>query len=231
MIENAKIAVVIPALDEEEAIGTVLSEIPIAINTVIVVDNGSSDETANIARSFGAKVINEPRKGYGRACAAGLREIDDEEIIVFLDGDCSDYPGDMQELFDPIRKGKADFVMGCRGGERRPLTARLGTGLCVSVINLLWRTRFSDLGPYRAIRRQSLDLLKLSSATYGWTIEMQVKSVEKKLAILEVPVRQRERIGRSKISGTVLGTLRAGTRMLFTIFFLWITSRGRRKNV
>mgnify|MGYP001224670464 CR=1 FL=1 len=229
--EKTKIAVIIPALDEEEGIGRVLSEIPAVIDTVIVVDNGSSDATESVARSLGAKVISEPRKGYGRACAAGLQEIDDADIIVFLDGDCSDYPGDMEELLDPILKGTADFVMGARGGEKRPLVASLGTRLCVSAINFLWRTRFSDLGPFRAIRRQSLDLIDLSSTTYGWTIEMQVKAVEEKLAILEVPIRQRPRIGKSKISGTVLGTVRAGTRMLFTIWFLWFTRFGRRKNV
>jgi len=229
--EKAKVAVIIPALDEEEAIGRVLSEIPTVIDTVIVVDNGSSDDTANIARSLGAKVISESQKGYGRACAAGLQEIDDADIIVFLDGDCSDYPGDMQKLLDPILKGSADFVMGARGGEKRPLAARLGTKLCVSAINLLWRTHFSDLGPFRAIRRQSLDLIDLKSATYGWTIEMQVKAVEEKFSILEVPIRQRSRIGQSKISGTALGTVRAGTRMLFTILFLWCTRFGRRKNV
>lgn len=222
------VGVIIPALDEEEAIGHVLDEIPDLVTTVTVVDNGSTDRTAEMARAAGAHVVTESTKGYGRACLAGLEAETGADVIVFLDADRSDYPEEMKLVLAPILAGTADFVLGYRGGVGRPMSARLGTSLCVSLINLLWRTRYRDLGPFRAIRRTSLDRLQMADQTWGWTIEMQVKAAEAGLRTLEVPIRQRPRIGRSKISGTVSGTLRAGSRMIATIWSLWRTRHLRK---
>ena len=223
-----KVGVIIPALDEEEAIGQVLAEIPALVTSVTVVDNGSTDRTPEMARAAGAHVVTESTRGYGRACLAGLEAETGADVIVFLDADLSDYPQEMTLVLAPILAGTADFVLGCRGGVGRPVSARLGTALCVSLINLLWRTRYQDLGPFRAIRRTSLDRLQMADQTWGWTIEMQVKAAEAGLRTLEVPVRQRPRIGRSKISGTVRGTVRAGARMIATIWSLWRTRHPRK---
>ena len=223
-----KIAVIIPALDEEEAIGHVLDEIPDVVTVVTVADNGSTDRTAEVARAAGARVVTESTRGYGRACLAGLHAETDADVIVFLDADRSDYPAEMNLLLAPILAGDADFVLGDRSGVGRPLSARLGTALCVFLINLLWRTRYRDLGPFRAITRSALDRLRMADQTWGWTIEMQVKAAEAGLRTQEVPVRQRPRIGRSKISGRVRGTLRAGSRMILTIWSLWRTRHLRK---
>jgi rSAM/selenodomain-associated transferase 2 len=223
-----KIVVIIPALDEEESIGHVLDEIPDVVTTVTVADNGSIDRTAEVARAAGARVVTESTRGYGRACLAGLRVEEDADVIVFLDADRSDYPEEMNLLLAPILAGRADFVLGYRRGVGRPLAARLGTALCVFLINLLWRTQYRDLGPFRAITRAALDRLRMVDKTWGWTIEMQVKAAEAGLRIQEVMVRQRPRIGRSKISGTILGTLRAGLRMIVTIWLLWRTRHLRK---
>ena len=222
------VTVIIPALNEEAAITAVLSEIPDAVSRVIVVDNGSTDATAERARAAGATVVTEPARGYGRACLAGLRALPPagvEDIVVFLDADRSDYPVEMPALIDPIRRGDADLVLGDRAGAGRPWTARAGTALCVFLINRLWGTCYRDLGPFRAIRRDALDRLGMADLTWGWTIEMQVKATEAGLRVVEVPVRQRERIGQSKISGPVAGTLRAGARMLRTIWSLYRAGR------
>ena len=171
-----KISVIIPALDEEEAIGHVLDEIPDVVTAVTVADNGSTDRTAEVARAAGAHVVTESTRGYGRACLAGLRAETDADVIVFLDADRSDYPEEMNRLLAPILAGHADFVLGYRRGVGRPLAARLGTALCVFLINLLWRTQYRDLGPFRAITRPALDRLRMADKTWGWTIEMQVKA-------------------------------------------------------
>ena len=223
-----KIAVIIPALDEEEAIGHVLEEIPDVVTAVTVADNGSTDRTAEVARAAGARVVTETRRGYGRACLAGLGAETDADVIVFLDADRSDYPEEIHLLLAPILAGNADFALGYRCGVGRPLSARLGTAFCVSLINLIWRTQYRDLGPFRAITRSALERLRMADQTWGWTIEMQVKAAEAGLRTQEVPVRQRPRIGHSKISGTVLGTLRAGFRMIVTIWSLWRTRHLRK---
>ena len=223
-----RVAVIIPALDEEAAIGQVLAEVPAGAASVTVVDNGSTDATAAGARAAGAAVITEPRRGYGRACLAGLRANTEADIIVFLDADRSDYPEEITALVEPIARGTADFVLGDRHGCARPWQARVGTALCVTLINLLWGTRYRDLGPFRAIRRASLDRLGMVDQTWGWTIEMQIKAAETGLRTVEVPVRQRPRIGHSKIAGTLRGTLRAGGRMLYTIWSLWHIRTARR---
>lgn len=222
-----RVAVVIPALNEVDAIGSVLRAIPAGAHRVVVADNGSTDGTPERARAEGAVVVSEPRRGYGRACQAGLRAVTDADVIVFLDADFSDYPEDMTRLVDPILEGRADFVMGMRHGVGRPAHARLGTTACVTAINRLWGVRYQDLGPFRAIRRTALDRLDMRDETWGWTIEMQIKAAEVGLAVLEVPVRQRDRIGQSKISGTVRGTVRAASRMLATIVALRLSRRRR----
>ncbi len=225
---SRNVVVIIPALDEEEAISQVLAEVPEVATSVTVVDNGSADDTAERARAAGATVVTELRRGYGQACQAGLRANSDADVIVFLDADRSDYPEEMTALVEPILCGAADFVLGDRRGAARPWSARCGTALCVGLINVLWDTRYRDLGPFRAIRRASLDALHMADRTWGWTIEMQIKAAEAKLRTLEIPVRQRDRIGRSKISGTLAGTLKAGSRMFFTIWVLWRTRAVRR---
>ena len=222
-----RIEVIIPALDEADAIGAVLTELPEFVSTVIVVDNGSKDETAEIARAAGATVVCEKHRGYGSACLAGLRALPTADVIVFLDADRSDYPSEIRKLVEPILENEADLVIGNRAGVYRPLVARFGTALCVGLINRLWGARYCDLGPFRAVRYQALTRLEMSALTYGWTIEMQVKAVEANLKVLELPVNQRPRLGKSKVSGSLDGTIRAGVGMLFTIWSLWRTRNSR----
>ena len=223
------VVVIMPALNEEQAVGEVIAEIPHGADEVIVVDNGSTDGTVERAQAAGATVVTEPNRGYGNACLRGLRRATSagDAIIVFLDADRSDFPREMTALIEPIRQGTADFVLGDRGGSDRPWHARAGTELCVWLINKLWRTDYRDLGPFRAIRRSAIDRLKMIDRTWGWTIEMQVKAAEVGLVIREVSILQRARVGQSKISGTVTGTVKAGLRMLYTIWCLWRTRHSR----
>ena len=227
---NTPVVVVMPALNEEKAIGQVIADIPDGIDEVIVVDNGSTDGTVERAQAAGATVVTEQVRGYGNACLSGLRRATavGDAIIVFLDADRSDFPHEMATLIEPIREGRADFVLGDRGASGRPWHARFGTDLCVYLINQLWGTAYLDLGPFRAIRRSAVDQLRMKDRTWGWTIEMQIKAAEAGLVICEVPVCQRPRVGQSKISGTVTGTVKAGSRMLYTIWCLW---RSRHKRV
>jgi len=225
--DDAFPTIIIPALNEEPAIGEVLGRVPYPASCVTVVDNGSTDLTSEIARASGAHVVCEPRRGYGRACLAGLRAAVPSSIVVFLDADLSEDPDDILRLVDPITRGEADFVLSRRYGSGRPWHARAGTWACVWAINTLWGSCYDDLGPLRAIRRDALEALHMTDVTWGWTIEMQVKAYEAGLRILEVPVVCQARIGQSKISGTVRGSLRAGTRMLAIIFELWHTRAQR----
>jgi glycosyltransferase involved in cell wall biosynthesis len=220
-----QIAVVIPALNEEQSISRVLREIPRNLaQLVLVVDNGSSDHTASIAQANGAAVVREPNRGYGAACLAGIKAVPDGvQIFVFLDADYSDYPQEMEKLVAPIRDGKADLVIGSRmiyAEAKAALTPqqRWGNWLATSLIRILFRRRFSDLGPFRAISKQALEKLQMSDRNYGWTVEMQIKAIRAGLRIIEVPVRYRRRVGQSKISGTLNGTMRAGAKILYTIF-------------
>jgi glycosyltransferase involved in cell wall biosynthesis len=189
-----------------------------------VVDNGSNDRTAEIARHFGAKVILENHRGYGAACLAGIAEISAEaEIIAFIDADFSDFPEDLPQLLEPIFEKKAEMVIGTRTTNiesRAALTPqqRYGNWLATTLVKLFFGQSYTDLGPFRAIRRASLEKLKMSDRNFGWTIEMQIKAAQKKLKIAEIPVRYRIRIGRSKISGTVKGTILAGSKIIYTIF-------------
>jgi glycosyltransferase involved in cell wall biosynthesis len=217
-----RIAVVIPALDEEEAIGLVIGEIPPIVSEIVVVDNGSRDRTAAVARAAGARVVLEPRRGYGQACLAGIAAVPDAEVIAFLDADHSDYPEQLVDVLAPILAGEADFVVGSRNlGRRRPgahpLHAVWGTRLCVGLMNLLIGTRATDLGPFRAITTTALRGLGMRDRNFGWTVEMQVKAARLGLRVREVPVDYRPRIGQSKVSGTLSGTVRAGAKILGTI--------------
>jgi glycosyltransferase involved in cell wall biosynthesis len=218
----ARISVIIPAVDEEEAIGLVIAEIPPVVEEVIVVDNGSRDRTAEVARAAGARVVGEPRRGYGRACLAGIAAADRPDVLVFLDGDRSDYPAQLPEVTAPILEGRADMVIGSRSLGRReagahPWHAVLGTRLCVGFMNLTAGSRATDLGPFRAITAVALRRLEMRDPNYGWTVEMQIKAARAGLRVVEVPVDYRPRIGRSKVSGTVSGSVKAGTKILATI--------------
>lgn len=217
------ISVVIPALNEERAIAHVLADIPAWVDEIVVADNGSADRTREIAKSAGAKVVVEPERGYGAACQRGLLNIGPASIIVFLDGDYSDYPQDMAGLVDPIANGTADLVIGSRvaDGKKKAgaltLPQRFGNWLACKLIRRLFGTRYTDLGPFRAIRATSLKTLNMTDKAYGWTVEMQIRAALSGLQIIEVPVRYRPRIGDSKISGTIRGTILAGTTILRVI--------------
>ncbi len=222
---KARVSVVIPALDEAEPIADVVRAVPREIaDEVIVVDNGSRDRTAEHARSAGARVVSEPQRGYGRACHAGVRALaDDCEIVVFLDGDGSDCPELMARLVQPIIEGTHDFVIGSRTrGERergslnfQQVFAGRAAGL---LLRLLYGVRYTDMCPFRAIRRDALERLGMREQTYGWNLEMQMRAARAGLRILELPVNHRRRTGgESKVSGTLRGTILAGTRILLTL--------------
>jgi glycosyltransferase involved in cell wall biosynthesis len=219
---DARISVVIPALNEEAAIGRVLAAIPTWVDEVIVVDNGSTDGTPEVARGLGAQVVREPQRGYGAACLAGIEALNCPDIVVFLDGDFSDHPEEMDRLVDPVAALQADLVIGSRVlGHRQPgaLTpqARFGNWLACLLIRVLWQVSYTDLGPFRAVRFPVLQALNLQDRNYGWTVEMQIKAAAGGLRILEVPVSYRRRVGQSKISGTIRGIVGAGTKILVTI--------------
>ncbi len=226
---TTRVSVLIPALDEEDAIGAVIDEIPRPpVTDILVVDNGSSDRTVEVARAHGARVVREERRGYGSACLRGLAEIGDTDILVFLDGDHSDYPEELPSLIGPIIAGEADLVIGSRVlGEKEPgsLTPQqvYGNRLACLLMRLFLGHRYTDLGPFRAIRWDALQRLDMMDTNYGWTVEMQIKVVRRGLRVVEVPVRYRRRIGRSKISGTVSGTIKAGCKIILTIlrYALW----------
>lgn len=231
MRKNTSIAVIIPALDEEKAIGLVIREIPDWVDDIVVVDNGSTDSTSRTARSCGARVFLQPRKGYGAACLTGMAELGAPDIVVFLDGDYSDYPQQMDRLVDPIIERRADLVIGSRTrGRREPgaLTpqARFGNWLSCFLIRSIWRERFTDLGPFRAISLTALRKLRMRDKNYGWTVEMQIKAAVEGLRCLEVPVDYRLRIGESIVSGTFKGVVMAGFKILFTIFRHALETRG-----
>lgn len=217
--------IVIPARDEEDALPAVLNDIdPKAIRRIVVVDNGSKDKTAEIARVAGCHVVSCLQPGYGRACLAGMRylEADPPDILVFLDGDHSDFPQHLGDLVGPIAADRRDFVLGSRNlGEAEPGSLspvqRFGNGLATKLLRLFWRFPYSDLGPFRAIKWESLMKLGMVDQNFGWTIEMQIKAVVCELRIQEVSVPYRPRIGQSKISGTLSGCVCAGWKILWTV--------------
>ena len=232
------VSVIVPALNEAEPIAGVVREvaatkIPVEI---IVVDNGSADRTAERARAAGARVVSEPVPGYGRACMAGIRALSPEsEIIVFLDGDGSDCPELMNQLVDPIAAGTHDFVIGSRTrGQREPGSMNfqqiLAGRIAGLVLRLLYGVRYTDMCPFRAIRRDALEKLGMREQTYGWNLEMQMKAARGGLRILEIPVTHRRRAGgESKVSGTLRGTFVAGARIIATLLCI-ATERKPRMN-
>lgn len=218
-----KIVVVIPALNEEQAIAGVISRVPGFVSLVIVADNGSTDATALRARAAGADVVHVPEPGYGRACLAGVAAAGACDVLVFLDGDGSDMPEQMDRLVAPILSGEVDMVIGSRAlgqAEKGSLTPpqRFGNRLACSLMQLFWGAKYTDLGPFRAIRRSAYDRLDMTAPTFGWTVEMQVRALKQKLAVADVPVDYARRIGVSKISGTLKGVVLAGAYILGTIF-------------
>jgi len=219
MLQGQTIAVVIPTLNEEQAIAHVIGDIPNWVDEIIVADNASQDRTRTIARSLGAQVVVEPDRGYGAACQRGIRAINGSDIIVFLDGDYSDYPQDMHILVQPIVNDEVDLVIGSRIKASRSngaltLQQRFGNWLACSLIRQLFGVSYSDLGPFRAIRASSLASLHMQDRAYGWTVEMQIRAAKNALRVMEQPVRYRPRIGVSKISGTIRGSLMAGATIL-----------------
>ena len=224
MVSPPSIAVVIPACNEEAAIGKVLAAIPKdLVKQVVVVDNGSADATAFRARSMGAKVVSEKRRGYGRACLVGVAALREPDIVVFLDGDYSDYPEEMPALVAPLLEGNADLVIGSRTLGKRQRGALLpqawlGNVLATWLIRRFFGVTYTDLGPFRAIRYDALKRLNMEDCDFGWTVEMQVKAARRGMRVAEVPVRYRRRIGTSKISGTIRGSVGAGCKILLTIF-------------
>ena len=215
---------IIPALNEEKSIKRSVEGLPQNFfSQIIVVDNNSSDRTADKAREAGAQVVSEKREGYGQACLSGIDALASHiDVVVFMDADLSDDPQDLPALVEPIRSGKADFSLGSRiKGEREAGSLTLpqvfGSWLSGSMINLFWGFKYSDLGPFRAITRSSLDKLGMQDRDFGWTVEMQIKAIQKNLKIVEVPVRYRNRVGISKISGTLKGVVMAGTKIIYTI--------------
>ena len=220
-----KVAVIIPARNEQDAIVRVVADIPPQIAAdVIVVDNDSGDATARRAAECGARVVHEPRRGYGQACLTGIAAMRPEaEIVVFLDGDYSDFPGEMPRLLEPLQAGRADLVIGSRVlGRREPGAmlpqARWGNALATFLIRRLYGVSYTDLGPFRAIRRETLERIGMADRDFGWTVEMQVKAARLGVPTEEVPVSYRPRLaGTSKVTGTLTGTVRAGWKILSTI--------------
>lgn len=219
---------IIPAFNEENAVGKVIRDIPKdLVSEIIVVNNASTDQTEIKARDAGATVLKEPIKGYGRACLRGINYLNQGEakpdIVVFLDADYSDHPEEMPKLISPIVDGSSDLVVGSRAlGQRESRSMTIpqifGNWLATKLLNIIYHANFTDLGPFRAIRFTSLMGLDMQDETYGWTVEMQLKAAKQNLAYQEVPVNYRVRTGKSKISGTIKGTIMAGYKILWTIF-------------
>ena len=221
------IKVIIPAYNEQDSIGNVVNDIPKIVDEVIVVSNNSTDQTEENAKKAGATVLTEERKGYGYACLKGMDYIAQQEkkpnIIVFLDGDYSDYPEQLTELVHPILNNNIDFVIGARVKELREngsMTPQqvFGNWLATFLMKLFFGAKFTDLGPFRAIKYNKLLALQMQDKTYGWTVEMQLKALKQKLTYTEIPMKYRNRIGVSKVSGTVKGTIFAGIKILGWIF-------------
>lgn len=232
--------VVIPALDEEQSIPHVLHDLQnqtdVPVRHVIVVDNGSRDRTAAVAASHGAHVLRETRRGYGQACLCGLAHLTAldrvPDVVVFLDADYSDYPVEIERLLRPILVDEVDLVIGSRTIGQREQGALLpqalfGNALATTLIELMYQYRFTDLGPFRAIRWEALELLGMCDRNYGWTVEMQIKAAMQRLSCVEVPVSYRKRIGTSKVSGTIKGSVLAGYKILKTIFEYGMLTRER----
>ena len=231
MIHGVSVGLIIPALNEEAALPRVLADVPTGVDEVLVVDNGSTDRTADVARQGGAGVVVERQRGYGAACWRGLCHMPSCDVVAFIDADYSDPPDQLPVLVEPIARDQADFVLASRVlGQREsgamPIHSLLGNRLACTLMGLLFAASYTDLGPFRAIRRDALDWLAMTDRGFGWTVEMQIKAVRAGLRIAEVPLPTRRRIGVSKISGTVTGSVRAGYRILSTIARYGFFDRG-----
>ena len=221
------IKVIIPAYNEQDSIGKVVRDIPKIVDEIIVISNNSTDKTAENAKNAGATVLFETRKGYGSACLKGMEYISKKEkkpkIVVFLDGDYSDYPEQLTAIVQPILIDNLDFVVGARVKELRESGAMtpqqiFGNWLATALMKILFRAKFTDLGPFRAIKYEKLLALNMEDKTYGWTVEMQLKALKQELTYTEVPLKYRNRIGVSKVSGTIKGSIFAGIKILGWIF-------------
>ncbi|WP_369997069.1 glycosyltransferase family 2 protein [Winogradskyella sp.] len=221
------IKVIIPAYNEEDSISLVIKDIPSIVDEIIVVSNNSTDNTEANARKAGATVLTESQKGYGYACLKGMNYISEQknkpDIIAFLDGDYSDYPEDLTKIVKPIIEEDIDFVVGARVKELRETGSMtfpqiFGNWLATRLMRLFFNSKFTDLGPFRAIKYDKLLALNMEDKTYGWTVEMQLKVLKQKMSYKEVPVRYKNRIGVSKVSGTVKGAIFAGVKILTWIF-------------
>ena len=220
-----KISVIIPAYNEEQSIGIVVKEIPPIVNEIVVVNNNSDDKTAEAAELAGATVLFEEYQGYGAACLKGIEYLKTKnpDIVVFIDGDFSDYPEELEMLIEPIIKENYDFVLGSRilGVREKgalPFQSRIGSIVAGFLMNIFWKIKYTDLGPFRAIKFDKLLRLEMEDKWYGWTIEMQIKAAYKKYKIKELPVKYRKRIGKSKVTGTLKGTVMASIIIISTIF-------------
>lgn len=223
----SSIIVIIPAYNEENAIANVIKEIPNYVSEIIVISNNSTDKTIEVAKNAGATVLSENRKGYGYACLKGMEYIANREkkpeIVVFLDGDYSDYPEELTEIVEPIITQNIDFVVGARvknlreNGSMTPQQI-FGNWLATFLMKLFFKAKFTDLGPFRAIKYERLLELEMVDKTYGWTVEMQLKVLKQKMTYIEIPVRYKNRIGVSKVSGTIKGTVMAGIKIIGWIF-------------
>ena len=225
--QKSLIYVIIPAFNESKSIAKVIADIPDMVTEIIVVDNASTDNTGDFAKEKGATVLRENRKGYGYSCLKGMdyisKKVKQNDIIVFLDGDYSDFPAEIELLISPIMSSGFDMVIGSRVlGERQKGSMLFqqiaGNWLATTLIKLFYNAHFTDLGPFRAITWNALQLINMKDKTFGWTVEMQVKAAKLKLKFTEIPVSYRKRIGVSKVSGTLKGTILAGYKILLTIF-------------
>jgi len=221
------IKVIIPAFNEQDSIAHVIKDIPNVVEEIIVVSNNSTDNTEINAKNAGATVLTENQRGYGYACLKGMKHIANQEtkpnVVVFLDGDYSDYPEELTKLVEPIINNNIDFVIGARVRRLREVGSMtkpqiFGNWLATFLMKLLFGAKFTDLGPFRAIKYDKLLALNMEDKTYGWTVEMQLKAIKQKLTYVEIPVKYRNRIGVSKVSGTVKGSIFAGIKILGWIF-------------
>lgn len=223
---NTITKVIIPAYNEEKSIAKVIQDLPPTVDEIVVVSNNSSDETVDVAKKAGATVLTEKRRGYGYACLKGISYIKSQtikpDIIVFLDGDYSDYPKELNKLIAPIINEHFDFVVGARSKklrEKGSMTAVqiFGNWLATRLMSWFYNSKFTDLGPFRAIKYDKLIALQMEDKTYGWTVEMQLKALKKKYSYTEIPLKYRNRIGISKVSGTLKGAIFAGIKILYWI--------------
>ncbi len=230
MINHRHITVIIPALDEEGSIARVIHDLPDCVDQVLVVDNASRDATAAKAEQAGARVVREPQKGYGKACLTGIRAAGDTDILAFIDGDYSDYPEDLVKLLKPVAHDYCDLAIGCRREDRDTPGGlfrhqRWGTQMACRAIRLLHGFRYEDLGPMRCLGKSTLTRLQVKDESFGWTAEMQLKASLAGATILQAPVRYRPRVGKSKVSGTLRGSLMAGYRIFYWIIRLAVSPK------